>query len=391
MQTDILENLDALSPECRHELKGQIKRVQVEARRLKEQMRHLRKAEHAERARMQQVEKVEHVERAHAHQLQKEARAEQKARKHALKQMEKVSDKGWRKRERTNDAEFIPMDVAHREERRPDWNERAGRAAHNVADWRDDTAHHLRKQGQQLAQQTTDWRDGTTHRLYKQSREVTQHMAEWKDDLIYMLLRQGQHFLQSLIDRRDETTRSLRKQGRQLGRNLSDRTDDVAWQLHKQRRHLGRNLSEQRDDAARHLRKRGKELNRNLSDHNTLWSTLGFATGLLVAGGAVYWLMKRVLHHTEEVEEQQIELQRHDTLNGMGVSTRGGEIRYSSQGGTAVATRRTTRADPTSRFVGVLSTLRYYPLELQPEASERDLVFFRSEEDARAEGFVSAR
>lgn len=388
MQTDILENLDALSPECRNELKGQVKRVQMEAKRLKEQMRHLRRAEHAERERMHQIEKVEHTERARAHQLQKEERAELKARKQALKHMEKVSGKGWRKR--AHHTEFIPLDVTEREERRQARHERAGRAAHNIADWRDDTARRLRKQGQQLAHQTTDWHDGTTHRLYKQSREVTQHMTEWKDDLIYMLLRQGQHFLQSLIDRRDETTRALRKQGRQLGRNLADRTDDVAWQLHKQRRQLGRNLVEQRDDAARHLRKRGKELNRNLEEHSTLWSVLGFATGLLVAGGATCWLMKRMFHHAEEEEVQQIELQHRGTLNSIGMDVTSGEIRYNSQGGTAVAARRTTRADPTSRFVGVLSTLRYYPIERQPEVSERDLVFFRNEEDARAEGFIAA-
>lgn len=401
MQSDILENLSALSPECRSELKGQVKRVQMEAKRLKEQMRHLRKAEHAERERMHQVGKVEQTERARTHQLQKEERAESKARKQALKQMEKASGKGWGKR--AKNAEFIPMDVIERDERRQARNGRAVRddaaqrlrkqgkqLAQQTSDWRDDTTQRLRKQGKQLAQQTTDWRDGTTPGLYKQSREVTQHMAEWRDDLIYTLLRQGQHFLQNLIDHRDETTRTLRKQGRQLGRNLADRTDDVAWQLYKQRRRLGRNLIEQRDDAARHLRKRGRELNRNLGEHNTLWSILGFATGLLVAGGATYWLMKRMFHHAEGEEVEQIELQRRGTLNGIGMGTTGGEIRYSSQGGTAVATRRTTRADPTSRFVGVLSTLRYYPIEHQPEASERDLVFFRSEEDARAEGFMEA-
>ena len=372
MQTDILENLDALSPECRHELKGQVKRVQVEARRLKEQMRHLRKAEHAERERMHQIEQAERAERARAHQLQKDERAEEKAREHTLKQMEKTSGRGWRKQAPTHEAKFIPVDVERRREK--------------MQDWRDDTAHRLRKQRQQPMQNSDD----AAHRLYKQSQEVKLHMAELKDDLIYMFLRQGQHFFQHMIDRRDETTRNLRKQGRSLGRNLADRTDDVTWQLHKQRRQLGRNLSDQREDAARHLRKRGKELNRNLSEHGTLWSTLGFATGLLAAGGAVYWLMKRMFQHIEEEEDQHIELQQQGTLNGMGMSATSGEIRYSGQGGTAVATRRMTRAEPTSRFVGVLSTLRYYPIEWRPETSERDLVYFRSEEDARAEGFSSA-
>ena len=368
MQTDILDSFTTLSPECRQELRGQVELVRTEARRLKEQLRHLRKAERAERERVQHLHRVEHAEREREQRTgkhtQRAARAEQKERERALKQIqaERMEEtpargQGWMQRLFSQEAAFIPADA---------------RQEHTLLKGR--------------ARDYTPLRENTTGQLYRQGQEMKQNMADWKDDLAYTLLRQGQHFLQYLIDRRDETTRNLRKQGRNLGRKLVDRTDDVTWQLQKQRRQLGRNLSEQRADVTRQLRRRGKEINRNLGELNTFWSTVGFTTGLLLAGGSVYWLLKRMYQHHEEAEEQHIELQEHGTLNGFESS---GSY-YGGQGGVAVATRRTTRAEPTSRFVGVLSTQRYYPIARQTELSAYDLVYFRSEEDARAEGFLPA-
>src|SRR5260370_40543838 len=48
MQTDILKNSEKLSPECRQELKAQVKRVKKEAQLLRTQVRRLRGAELAE-------------------------------------------------------------------------------------------------------------------------------------------------------------------------------------------------------------------------------------------------------------------------------------------------------------------------------------------------------
>lgn len=367
MQTDILDNFTMLSPECRQELKGQVELVRTEAKRLKEQLRHLRKAERAERERLQQLHRVKHTAQEHQQRVQRATRAEQKEHERAPKRLEAVpehkgetpgGERGWMQRLFSQETEFTPVDVRRERDR---LKMRA-----------DDYAHR---------------RDNTTRQLYRQGQEIKQNMAEWKDDLAYMLLRQGQHFLQYLLDRRDDTTRNLRKQGRNISRKLVDRTDDVAWQLQKQRRQLGRNLSEQREDVTRQLHKRGKAINRNMGEQNTLWSTIGFTTGLLLAGGAVYWLLKRMYQQHEVEEDQHIELQQHGTLNGF---ERSEDIHYGSQGGVAIAARRTTRAEPTSRFVGVLSTQRYYPIERQGELNVHELVFFKNEDDARAEGFLPA-
>ncbi|MEO7019672.1 MAG: hypothetical protein ABI234_05935 [Ktedonobacteraceae bacterium] len=397
MQTDILENLDALSPECRQALKAQIKRVQMEAKHLRTQMYDLRKAEHAkkeERKYLLAAERAEKKERKH---VMDAAHVEQQGRKHWLGAAH--AEQQGRKH---------VMDAAHVEQQ--GHKHMLGQLAATGKEWGQDAlkrGEYLTSAGATLASaglQTGLERGGDLwHQLgsqvghdgatpSKQKVRTSHNLADWKDDLAYMLIRRGQHFLQHLLDRRDDATRNLRKQGKNLGRNLSDRTDDMAWQLHKQRQQFERTRIDQKKHLTRKMRKQGQKINRNMREHNSLWSTLGFVTGLLIAGGAVYWLTKRMFHHVAEEEEQHVELQPQHPLNGVGVGS-SGEIRYTStsQGKTAVATRRSTRAEPTSKFVGVLSTQRYYPLERKPETNERDLVFFRSEEDAKAEGFIEAR
>src|SRR5581483_8735309 len=210
--------------------------------------------------------------------------------------------------------------------------------------------HQLRRQGQHLAQNLGERRDDVARRLRKQSRSVSRHLAQ----------------------QREEMARQLRKQSRVLSRNVADRKENVTRQLRKQ----GRALSKQRDHLMEPERRRGGKI----------WSIFGFIAGLLLAGGVTYWLVRRGF--SRSAPEEQIELPQHETLNG--TSTRpGSEIRYARQGGTAVATRPgMTSTEPATKFVGVLSTRRYYPIEQQPEAN--DLVFFTSEAEAMAEGFTAA-
>jgi hypothetical protein len=264
----------------------------------------------------------------------------------------------------------------------------------NAADWGDDTAYRLRKQSRHVAQGASDWGDDTAYQLRKQGRSLVQIAADWGEEMAYRLRRRGRDLGRVLVDRKEDTTRQISHTQRDLGRNLAGRREDTTRQLRRGGRKLGRNLSERRDDAARQIRKqrealseRGEQLLKPMRGRGAFWSILGFVSGVLVAGGITYWLIKRVLHKDEEQAEDAIELEvREGSMNG--VVYRGGrEIRPASRAGTAVVTRYTTSAGPATRFAGVLSSRRYYPLESKPDV--QDMVFFDSEEDARAEGFES--
>jgi len=244
-----------------------------------------------------------------------------------------------------------------------------------------------------LGQNASDWSDEAAYRLRKQGQLLFQNLADWGDEMAYQLRKQGRKLSHNLVDRKEDAAHQLHVQKRDLGRNLVDRREGVTRQLRHQGRSLGRNLAGRRDDAMRKIRKQRDYLSERGGQwlepvrENKLWSVFGFFSGLLLAAGVTYWLVKRGLDNRVAQQAEGIELEMREPLNGA-VRTPGGEMRATSQGGTVVATRLATSAGPTTRFVGVLSSRRYYPLGRNPDAP--DLVFFESEDDARAEGFTAA-
>jgi hypothetical protein len=332
MQTDFFERLDAISHESREKLNERIERIQQEARKLRTQARRLRRAQ----------------------------RAEKKQRRRLLEQIAR-SSKTWGQGVLNRGEEFGSQLRTGQQA----LLERGGQARHNLVNRGDETAHRLRRQGQHLVENAAEWKDETAHRLRKQ----------------------GQHLAQNLGEGREEAVRTLRKQGRSVGRTLAQQREEVARQLRRRGRALSRNVGERREDATRQLRQQRARLRSVRSRRGArAWPIFGFIAGLVLAGGMTYWLVRRRLGR-QPAEEKQIELPQRETLNGS--STRPGDVPYTRGGGTAVVTRPgTTSVEPATRFVGVLSTRRYYPIEQQPEAS--DLVFFVSEADAMAEGFTAA-
>jgi hypothetical protein len=96
----------------------------------------------------------------------------------------------------------------------------------------------------------------------------------------------------------------------------------------------------------------------------------------------------------QEIEQDEhIELPSSDSWNGSG-SRPAGEISYFDQGGTSVATLEivdveTIMKPADAAFVGVKSTKLYYPVDTEIEP--KDLVYFTSEEEAKAQGFTAAQ
>jgi hypothetical protein len=354
MQADFFERLDAISQESRERLNERIERIQQEGRKLRTQARRLRRAQ----------------------------RAEKKQRRRLLEQIAR-SSKAWGQGVLNRGEEFGSQLRAGQQA----LLERGGQARQNLVHRGDETAHRLRRQGQHLVENAAEWGDETAHRLRKQRQHLVENAAEWGDETAHRLRKQRQHLAQNLGEGREEAIRTLRKQGRSVGRTLAQRREEVEHQLRRRGRALSRNVGERREDATRQLRQQRDRL-RSVGGRRgvTAWPIFGFIAGLVLAGGMTYWLVRRRLGR-QPAEEKQIELPQRETLNGS--STRPGDVHYTRGGGAAVVTRLgTTSVEPATRFVGVLSTRRYYPIEQQPEAG--DLVFFVSEADAVAEGFTAA-
>jgi hypothetical protein len=347
MQTDIVENLDGLSAESRKKLRKQIERVQKEARILRTQARQLRRTQHG----------------SSSDELSDVAETAQKL----LGQLTR-SGKEWSQNMLQRGSELTNSGVA------------------------------LASSQLQSGQQTLlDGSGNLLQDLGQRSSDAAQHISNWRDETNIKLRRQGRNLARNVDDLRDEAAYKLRKQGRSIGRDLVDRKDDAARKLRKQGRSVSRDLADRRDDARRKLSNQGQRLVERSGQYlnpirergQRAWPFLGFFAGLLLAAGVTFWFVQRGLKRTVSVEEQQIELPHRDNANG-GRKRPGGEIRYASQGGAAVVTRPGQASTQTAhKFVGVVSTKQYYPVEKQPDV--RDLVFFANEEAARAEGFTAAR
>lgn len=405
MGKNTFERLDELSQENRQKLHKQIKRVQTEAKQLRAQARHLNRARHAEAKKrkklMEQLARSGQTLKSSMWHRGEDVASQVKANQEAmLERQNRLADtfsqygdqarqnlSGWRE----GATQLLGNWREGASHSLDDWR---GTSAQKISGWREGASHSLddwragasQKMAGLRGQRLQMNRNGATKVLRKQKRQLGYNASDLRDDTTHMLRRQGQHVLQNVADWKDEAAYQLHRQKQQIARNIADRREDAMHSVSRQKRNMGRNMLERREDMAHRLRKQGRSLGRNLDERKGgIWPLLGFLFGVLLAGGITYWFIKNSARQHEMKEEEQIELEEREMLDGAS-SRPGGEIRYTSQGGTAVATR--TSAMPINKFVGVLSTRQYYPIERKPQA--HDLVFFETEDDARAEGFTGA-
>jgi hypothetical protein len=386
MQTEQIERLKDFSQEKRQQLQNQAERSQKEIRKLKAQARRLRRVQQAE---MKQRQKL----------LAQIVQASKEQGQIILQRGGEQLRSGQQKAVAygTN----LTQGMSQTTQNLTNWGEDASdrllrqgqQVGQNASAWGDDAVHNLRKQGRQLAQNTSDLGDEAFYYLRKQKRELSQNMADWGDEMAHRLRKQGRSLVRNLASRKEEAAHQLQLQKRDLGRSFAERKEGTTRQFRRQGRELSRNLSEKRKSAAQQLRKqrdalseRGEQL-LGQTGQSTFWSILGFVCGLLIAGGVTYWLLNRSVRNRRSQEEEGIELPVNEALNNVSQSSTG-RTHTPAQGGSALATKPVTSAEPTTRFVGVLSSREYYPIERKPKA--RDLVYFENEEEAQAEGFVAA-
>jgi len=153
-------------------------------------------------------------------------------------------------------------------------------------------------------------------------------------------------------------------------------------------------LAERSEEFTQELAKQGQRLLEPVRGRDrTFWSIVGFSVGLVAAGTITYQLVRRRVVKQEIEQDEQIELPSNISWNGSG-SRPIGEISYVDQGGTSIATLEivdveTLEQPADAAFVGVKSTKIYYSIDTELEP--KDVVYFSTEEEAKAQGFTAAQ
>lgn len=190
----------------------------------------------------------------------------------------------------------------------------------------------------------------------------------------------------------------------------------VSKEVAKRSKQAAKELNKRSQQAQRELVKRSEKPNQKQFDQvGTFWTVFGFSTGLTAALIAGYLLIRKRIQRNEK-KNLQVQISQNGYLNGSSKSIRAGEILSAdpSTSATNTSTAPTAEeptpsiavAEPTtepvedrtndSTFLGVVSTKLYYPVETPlsqlapPENGSLDVVYFVSEDEARAQGFSAA-
>jgi hypothetical protein len=258
-----------------------------------------------------------------------------------------------------------------------------------------------------------------------QLKEVVQDSREWVEDQIEELSKQ----VKELQKRSRKQVKLLRKRSRKLRKSLrrEARKRRVYWTVFRVLLlNTKKNLQNQGENLTGELMERGGKVTKNVLEFGgktthdlaersgeftqglakqgqrlleparrrdrTFWSIVGFSVGLAAAATVTYQLLRRRVTQQEIEQDEHIELPSSNSWNGSGGRPKG-EISYIDQGGTSVATLEivdveTIEQPADAAFVGVKSTKLYYSVDTELEP--KDLVYFTTEEEAKAQGFTEA-
>jgi hypothetical protein len=243
--------------------------------------------------------------------------------------------------------------------RQADFRERLEELTRESRQRAGEQAQHLRAQASQLQAQSRQLRKAVREEA-KQRRKLLAQIRdsglEWGQDM----LKRGEHLTGDLVERGEEITHDLAKRGRKATRTLAKRSEELLVPAYEQNR--------------------------------VLWMVAGFGVGLAMAGAITYRLVRGRAFRQAQEEDQAIELPQTDSWNGK-VAHPAGEILHFDLNGATVATLEAVSVanaeqPENAAFVGIISTLSYYPVDTELEFT--DLVYFFSEEEARARGFKAA-
>jgi len=232
--------------------------------------------------------------------------------------------------------------------------QRAGAQAQQLQNWAQDWSQDLRKRGEDLAED-----------LAAQSGKISQ----------------------DLLARGSKVTRDITKRGSRVQRDITKRGRKVTRRLAKRSKKLSQDLTERSNQLLQPNRKR----------NSTFWTIFGFSLGLVIAAVVTYLLIRKRLERQALEAEQQFELSQVRSGERQGEQGKpAGEIIYMDNEGAVIATVEAVDLDTgevvapaDAAFVGVVGTKRYYPIEVTLDDG-LELVYFVSEDEARAQGYSVA-
>jgi hypothetical protein len=228
--------------------------------------------------------------------------------------------------------------------------------------------------------------------LNKTIKQLRKTGRDWSQDL----LTRGEGAATNVAAQSGKITHSLLERGSRITHDLTERGSKVTHDLTERGGKVTHDLTERGSKATRALVKRGDQLRHS----GTFWTIFGFSLGMVAAATiTIIFMRKRMITQRAGSEEaSHIELPQDRTWNGassQGQGMAGGEIRHLGKEGSPVATMQSVGVDiaqavvapANAAFVGVASTRRYYPIETLLEENAKDLVYFVSEDEAKAQGF----
>jgi hypothetical protein len=257
-------------------------------------------------------------------------------------------------------------------------------------EWIEDQIDELGKQTNQLQQRSRK----QVKLLRKQSRKQIKQLQKQSRKLQKSLRREAKRQRINWAIFLYTTKKYFQDRGENLKVGLAERGSKITQNVLDLGGKTSQNLANRKDDLTQELAKQGQRLLEPVRRRDrTFWSIVGFSIGLIAAGTITYQLVRRRMVQEVVEEDEHIELPSNNSWNGIG-GRPSGEIGYIDQNGTSIATLEivdveTTEQPDGAAFVGVISTKLYYTVdtELEPE----DLVYFTSEEEAKAQGFNAAK
>ena len=262
----------------------------------------------------------------------------------------------------------------------------------------DELTHVTRKrtaeQAQQLQKLAQHWQEQALQLRKAMNNESRQRRE--LDKTIKQLRKTGRDWSQDLLARGEGAAANVAAESGKITHSLLERGSKVTHDLTERGGKVTHDLTERGSKVTRAMVERGDQLRRS----STFWTIFGFSLGMVAAATiTIVLLRKRMITQRAGSEEaSHIELPQDRTWNGassQGQGMAGGEIRHLGKEGSSVATMQSVGVDiaqavvapDNAAFVGVASTKRYYPIETSLEENVKDLVYFVSEDEAKAQGY----
>ncbi len=240
--------------------------------------------------------------------------------------------------------------------------------------------------------------DELTYATRQRAGAQAQQLQSWAQDWSQDLRKRGEDLAEDLAAQSGKISQDLLARGSKVTRDITKRGSRVQRDFTKRRRKVTRRLAKRSKKLSHDLTKRGNQmLQPNRKRNSTFWTIFGFSVGMVIAAVVTYLLIRKRLERQALEAEQQFELSQVRSGERQGEQGKpAGEIVYMDNEGAVVATVEAVDPDTgevvapaDAAFVGVVGTKRYYPIEVTLDDG-LELVYFVSEDEARAQGYSVA-